>query len=156
MAKLFQASLTVLASIAVTVLVTAAVLPSHARGGAADEAAVPDVRPAVLVEYSGAPARDAAETPTCPALTPRGSGTSCPYLSGLASRGGGAPHGEGKIDEGKTSACPYLSSLAARTGCPGLSTRTDATACPFLSGKARPDASPRVPGGDEPLRALTL
>jgi hypothetical protein len=156
MAKLFQASLTVLASIAVAVLVTAAVLPSHARGGAADEAPVVGIRPAVLVEYSGTASSDGSGTPTCPALTPRGSGTSCPYLSGLASRGGGVPDGEGKIDEGKTSACPYLSSLAARTGCPGLSTRTDASACPYLSGKARPDASPRVSSGDEPPRALTL
>ena len=156
MAKLFQASLTALASIAVAVLVTAAVLPSHARGGAADEAAVSGIRPAVLVEHSGAPARDAAETPTCPALTPRGAGSACPYLSGLTSRGDRVPDGEGTVDEGKPSAGPYLSSLAARSGCPGLSTRTDASACPYLSGKARPDADSRVPRAVEAPRALTL
>ena len=128
MVKTIQASLTVLVSITIAAAVVITVFPAHARGGAADRAAVPGVRHAVLVEYSGVPPSDAAVAPTCPALP----------------RPGSAPH------------CPYLSSLAARSGCSALSPRSEGTACPFLSGRERPDASPRVRDEGGLPHALTL
>jgi hypothetical protein len=128
MVKVIQASLTVVVSIIIAVVVVITVFPVHALGGAAERAAAPGIRHAVLVEYSGAPSHGPAAAPTCPALTRPDSGTTCPYLS----------------------------SLAARSGCPALSPRSECTSCPFLSGKARPDAKPRVRDEGGLPHALTL
>jgi len=128
MVKVIQSSLTVVVSIIIAVVVVITVFPVHALGGAADRAAAPGIRHAVLVEYSGAPSRDPAAAPTCPALPHSAAGTSCPYLS----------------------------SLAARSGCPALSPRPEGTSCPFLSGKVRPHASPRVRDEGRLPHALTL
>ena len=128
MVKVVQASLTVVVSIVIAVVVAITVFPVHALGGAADRAAVPGIRHAVLVEYSGAASRDPVAVPTCPALTRPDAGTTCPYLS----------------------------SLAAGSGCPALSPRSEGTSCPFLSGKVRPEASPRVRDDGGLPHALTL
>jgi len=128
MVKTLQTSLTVVVSMVIATVVAVTVFPVHARGGAADRAAVPGIRHAVLVEYSGAPSHDAAAAPTCPALTPADFATSCPYLS----------------------------SQAARSRCPALSPRPEGTSCPFLSGEVRPEASPRIRDEDGLPPALTL
>jgi hypothetical protein len=139
-----QASLIVLVSFAVTALVMVAVFPAHARGGVTDQAAVPDIRPAVLVEYRGATPIDGSSASTCPALTQPGSSASCPYIDGLVRRDGGAPRGARGADDEVPLVCPYLSTRSAGTGCPALSGRTTSTECPYLSQKDRPDASPRI------------
>jgi hypothetical protein len=126
MAKFFQATLTVLVSIAIAILVAVAVLPAHARGGAGQQAGVPGIRHAVLVEHPENSSGDAA--PTCPVLGQSATGTSCPYLS----------------------------SLAASTGCPALPTPSENTGCPYLSGNDRSDASPRKGDVEKAPKTLKL
>jgi hypothetical protein len=179
MLRTLQASLTVLAATAIAILVMIVALPTHARGGAGEHLASTDIRPAVLVEYSRAPAGDAAAAPTCPALAKTAS--SCPYLAGKAQQDARGVHGPRQNEAARPAECPYLGKMTARGGCPALSDRTAKgqdcpylaempsrgdcpalsegterrSACPYLSGKDRRGSCPRDRGADAP-HELTL
>jgi len=148
MSKLIQVSLTVLMSVAVTALVMAVVVPTHARSGATDHAAPSDIRHAVLTEHLGASSGELPSTSACPALPKPDASTSCPSLEGVAPRHDRVPFGFPEATAVAVSGCPYLAALAARTGCPALSTRTESSTCPYSPSDIRPDTSPGLDNGD--------
>jgi hypothetical protein len=154
MAKYLQASLILLVSIAIAALIVVAVLPAHARGDATEQAKVPGITPAVLVEHLEYSQDKTAQT--CPALEQPASGTSCPYLAGMASKDGRHPQSTPKADRVAESACPYLSSLAASSGCPALPTQSEGTGCPYLSGKDQSDSSPQSGEAEKAPKTLKL
>jgi hypothetical protein len=110
MKQLVGASLVLLLSVAITVLVMSFIFPVHAIGGAS----LPDrpalVRPAVLVDSSGGPSFGADDAVRCPALA--------------------APAARSR--------CPFLAAHAARPGCPALSGGDAATVCPYLADRLHP------------------
>lgn len=156
MAKLSQATLTVLASIAITALVVVFVLPAHARGEVADQVESSDLRHAILVGEIARPSGDTPAGPTCPAFVEPGSYTSCPFTAGSISGVSRVPRGFLEVYGTASSGCPYLSALHARSGCPEMASPAQASACPFLSGTDRPRAGERAAGDDELPLGLTL
>jgi hypothetical protein len=156
MSKYIQATLTLLSSIAITILITAAVVPAHARGDGDERTTVPGIRHAVMVEHTGSPTGDLSAAQICPAVAHIETGSSCPYLAGLASKYGGTPHGSGDPKATASSQCPYLASRAANAGCPAISAGAESSACPALAGKLGREAGlPEVDDTDMP-RGLSL
>ena len=156
MAKFSQATLTVLASIAITALVVVFVLPAHARGGMAGQVERSDLRHAILVGETARPSAATPAGPTCPALAELGSNSSCPFTAGSISGDSRVPRGMLEAYGTASSGCPYLSALQARSGCPEMPSSAQASACPFLSGTDRPRAGERAAESDELPLGLTL
>jgi hypothetical protein len=128
------------------ILITAAILPAHARGVSDESATVDGVRYAVMDEYAGS-LTGGSDANSCPALGRSDAASSCPYLSGLAAKEGRKADGSDATEGTPSSQCPYLASMTAGSDCPALGSGDAADACPYLSGKERREASP--PADDE-------
>ena len=101
-----EATLIATFSVALTLLIIAAVFPRHVLGGGATTLEAPDIQPAVFVhgvhDRSGI-----AFSPAAPNSPEQADGSFCPYLRALAAASDCPAMGREKTATG----CPYLESL---------------------------------------------
>lgn len=141
--RLLEPVLITAASLAITAVAVAAVVPGHARSAAEPAATSSQVWPAVLVSGS-----QAADTPAaCPYLESKTKATACPFTANTPKAAGCPYAGQGNGD----SRCPYLSARAAerdRTSCPYLNGTEGRSSCPYASPQTREHGAtgPNPPG----------
>ncbi len=135
MRKTVEASVILAASVAITILAVARIVPLHALGSRPDPAAAGSVRPAVFDAGLGARAVPATQAPACPFLAGRAAlaASGCPYLRAVAASP--CPYGGG------AGACPRPN-RAVEPETP----RAPSGACP-RGQEARPPAAPVVRPG---------